>query len=212
MSSCSTSGGVGGMSMMRKIEPFFGGAMPILVAARSAVPEMSAGVWSVTQTRREVTLRFGRTTLCGLAPSNSTTALPSLSTVVTTRRMSSLSGMQLFSFAAKRDRLSASRLVHRVAARHRAHNLDVLDLVRVDRVRIVREHHEIGELAGRDRALDRFLVRGVGAVDGEHAQRLVDADALIGAPGLAVPALARHHALHAHHRRERSGAEIRAGR
>src|SRR5215510_4922468 len=83
------------MSMMRKIEPRLGGAMPILVAARSAVPEMSAGVWSVTQRRREVTLRFGRTTLCGLAPSNSTTALPFLSTVVTTRRISSLSGMRI---------------------------------------------------------------------------------------------------------------------
>src|SRR5262245_47140364 len=94
------------MSMMRKIEPFFGGAIPILVAARSAVPEMSAGVWSVTQTRREVTLRFGRTTLCGLAPSNSTTALPSLSTVVTTRRMSSLRGIPCFSLS---DRLGVDQ-------------------------------------------------------------------------------------------------------
>src|SRR5262249_26292099 len=81
------------MSRMRNTYPRGGGPIPMLTAARSAGPEMSAGVWSVVQTRRDVTLRLGRTTLCGLAPSNSTTALPFSSTVVTTRRMSSLRGM-----------------------------------------------------------------------------------------------------------------------
>ena len=52
----------------------------------------------------------------------------------------------------------------------------------------------------------------VRTVDGVHLQGLIHADSLVGAPGLSVPAGTRHHALNAHQRGERPGAEIRAGR
>src|SRR5690349_13388956 len=56
-------------------------------------------------------------------------------------------------------------LVLRFAADHRADDLDVLDLVRANGVRIVGENDEIGELAGGDRPLERFLVRCPRAVE-----------------------------------------------
>ena len=86
----------GGNSTMRNTEPLRGGWMPISTAARSAAPVISAGVWSVTQITRDTVCACGRTFLCGLAPSNSTTALSFLSTVVTTRRTSALRAMVAF--------------------------------------------------------------------------------------------------------------------
>src|SRR5687767_3930276 len=81
---------------MRNTEPPGGGEMPILPIAsfaRSAGPEMSAGDSLVTQSSRDRVGRSGRLTVCGLSPSNRTTALPSLSTVVTTRRTLLLRGI-----------------------------------------------------------------------------------------------------------------------
>ena len=52
----------------------------------------------------------------------------------------------------------------------------------LDRVRVVREHDEVRQLARRDRALDAFLARRVGAVERVDLDRFVDADALVGAP------------------------------
>ena len=96
------------------------------------------------------------------------------------------------------------RLVSRAAAHDGAYDLNVFDLVRAHRVRIVGQHDEVRQLARRDRALERFLMRGVRAVDRVDLDRLVDADALIGAPRRAVPTSTRHHALNAHQRRERA--------
>jgi hypothetical protein len=59
---------------------------------------------------------------------------------------------------------SSSRFMHRLAADDRADDLNVFDFVRLHVVRVVRQHHEIRELAGGDRAFDGFLARGVRAV------------------------------------------------
>src|SRR6185312_146153 len=83
-----TAGGMGGKSTMRKTVPPLGGAIPIFAAPRSPVPEISAGDLSVVQITRDTVARSGRTAFCGFSPSNSTTALSFLSTVVTTRRSS----------------------------------------------------------------------------------------------------------------------------
>ena len=54
-----------------------------------------------------------------------------------------------------RDSHSTSSLwEHRLAADDRAIDLDVHDLVGIDVVRVLLEDHEIGELAGGDRALE----------------------------------------------------------
>ena len=76
--------------------------------------------------------------------------------------------------------------IHRLAADDRPDDLDVLDRVGIDVVRILLEHHEVGELAGGDRALDVLFVRGVGAVDGGDRQRLVDGDLLVRVPRRAA--------------------------
>src|SRR5258708_26376896 len=73
---------------------------------------------------------------------------------------------------------------------------DVLDLLRLDRQRVLRQDGEIGELAGFDRALDALLEAVIGGVDGEHAQRLRGRDRLVGADGLAAPDLARYGGAH----------------
>src|SRR6478672_10222839 len=86
----------GGKSTMRNTVPPRGGMIPISMAARSAAPDKSAGVWSVTHNRRDTVCACGRTFLCGLAPSSSTTALSLLSIVVTTRRTSALKAMFAF--------------------------------------------------------------------------------------------------------------------
>src|SRR4249920_1241726 len=90
---------------------------------------------------------------------------------------------------------SCSCLIHGLAADDGADDLDVLDLLLIHRVQIVGEYDEVGELARRDRSLDRFLTRGIGAVQRIDPQRLVDADALVETPRASVPSLARHHAL-----------------
>src|SRR5436190_10366886 len=75
-----------------------------------------------------------------------------------------------------------SRLIYRCAADDRADDLNVLDLFRVHRMRIVGQHDKVGQLAGGDRPLERFLMRCVGAVDRVDLERLVDRDALIESP------------------------------
>ncbi len=77
-------------------------------------------------------------------------------------------------------------------------------------MRILGQDDEVGQLAARDRSLDRFLARRVGAIQGIDAQRLVHGDALIGAPDFAIPTRARHHALDPHQGRKGTGIEIRA--
>ena len=64
------------------------------------------------------------------------------------------------------------RLVRDLAADDGAHDLDVLDLLDIDRVRVVGQHHVVGQLARRDRALDRFFARGPRAVAGVDRDRL----------------------------------------
>src|SRR5262249_1741774 len=86
----------GGKSTMRNAVPPRGGMMPMSIAARSLPPPRSAGVSPVTHSRRDTVCACGRTFLCGLAPSISTTALSFLSMVVTTRRTSALKGMTAF--------------------------------------------------------------------------------------------------------------------
>src|SRR4051812_41229189 len=90
---------VGGKSTTRKTDPPAAGAIPIFTLARSALPLMSAGVLSVTQSSRATVPAPGLTFLYGLAPSNSTTAAPLSSCPVTTRRMSSVSILCLPRFA-----------------------------------------------------------------------------------------------------------------
>ena len=77
-------------------------------------------------------------------------------------------------------------------------------------MRIIAEHHEVRELARRDRALQRLFLRVPGAVQRVDAQGLVHGDPLIAAPDLAVPALAGGHGLQGHHRREGAGVEVRS--
>ena len=67
---------------------------------------------------------------------------------------------------------SALSSVHRLSADHRPVHLDVHDLVGVDVVRILLQHDEVGQLPGGDRPLQRFLRRGVGAVDRADGERL----------------------------------------
>src|SRR5262245_13178384 len=98
------------------------------------------------------------------------------------------------------------RLILRLAADDGANDLRVFDLLWIDRVRIIREDDEVSEFARGDRPFDGFLEGGIRAVDGVDAQCLIDGDALIDAPGAAIPPLARDHSLHAHERRERTGA------
>src|SRR5262245_66130192 len=86
----------GGNSTRRNTEPLRGGWMPMSTAARSPLPVMSAGDWSVTQITRDTVCACGRTRLCGLGPSNRTTALSFLSTVVTTRRTFALRAIVRF--------------------------------------------------------------------------------------------------------------------
>src|SRR5258706_12286819 len=78
----------GANSTTRKIEPRGGGGMPIVRAPRSPATVRSAGVSSVTQHRCMTLPVSWRTTLVGAGPSCSTTARPSASWPVTTRRMS----------------------------------------------------------------------------------------------------------------------------
>src|SRR5437763_11879499 len=80
----------GGKSTMRNTLPPRDGMMPISIAARSALPERSAGVSPVAHSRRDTVCDCGRTFLWGVDPSSSTTALSFLSIVVTTRRTSAL--------------------------------------------------------------------------------------------------------------------------
>ena len=75
----------GGKSTTRRIEPFGGGGTPISRAARSALPEMSAGVSSVTHSSVD-TMPVWRSFRFGASPSISTMALPDASWPVTTRR------------------------------------------------------------------------------------------------------------------------------
>src|SRR5262245_21192694 len=88
--------------------------------------------------------------------------------------------------------------MHRLPAEHRAHHRDVLDLVRLDLVRVLAQYHEVGQLAFRDRTLGLLLERGIGAVDGAGAQGFLDADLLLFAPDAAAVVLARDHALDGH--------------
>src|SRR5882724_7784216 len=103
-------------------------------------------------------------------------------------------------------------LVGRGSADDGADDMNILDFLGIHRMRILGQDHEVRELARGDGPLDRFLPGGVGTIDRADAQRLVDADSLVGAPDLSVPPGASHHALDAHQRRERARIEVRPGR
>src|SRR6516225_5886414 len=134
-SSLLVSGVSGGKSTMRKTVPPRGGMMPMSIAARSALPERSAGVSSVTHSNRDTVCVCGRTFLCGVAPSSSTTALSLLSMVVTTRRTSALKAMMAFppafARAAGRPIIPCQR-----------------DVVRLDRLGIEQQEGDIGRFIG----------------------------------------------------------------
>ena len=51
-----------------------------------------------------------------------------------------------------------SRLVNRRAAHHRAHDLNIFDLLRGYGEEVLGENYEICKFAGRNRALERFLM------------------------------------------------------
>src|SRR5580693_2046043 len=91
-----------------------------------------------------------------------------------------------------------SDLIDRRPSGHCAIDLDVLDLVRIHGMRVLREHHEVRQLPGRNGAFDRLLVRVVGAIERIDLQSFGDADALIRTPDLTVPTLAGDHALNGH--------------
>ena len=59
-----------------------------------------------------------------------------------------------------------------VAAEHREHGLEPLDLTLGDGEVVRREHGQVRELAGRERALPGLLAREPGAADGPKPQRL----------------------------------------
>src|SRR5882757_6812069 len=73
-------------------------------------------------------------------------------------------------------------LVGRGSADDGADDMNVLDFPGIHRVRILGQDDEVRQFAGRDGPLDRLLARGVGTVNGADAQRLVDANPLVGAP------------------------------
>src|SRR5215472_13858974 len=73
---------------------------------------------------------------------------------------------------------------------------NVLDPLRRNGERVLRQHREVGELARLDRAFDAFVEAVIGGVDGEHAQRLDCGDRLIGADRGAAPDLPRHRGAH----------------
>src|SRR6188768_3865539 len=79
---------------------------------------------------------------------------------------------------------SPLRFMHRLAAHNSTDDLDVFDLVWLHVVRIVRQHHEIRELAGGNRSFDGFFTRRVRAVHGVDAYGLVS-------PCLECPSAAR---------------------
>src|SRR6185503_1408049 len=99
--------------------------------------------------------------------------------------------------------------VHGTATDNGTRDFDVFDLLGIDGVRILREHDEVRQLAWRDRAFEVLFLRRIRTVQRVHADGTLDADLLIRAPDLAVPAFARDHSLNAHQRRKRTGAEIR---
>src|SRR5947207_1535504 len=85
-------------------------------------------------------------------------------------------------------------LIHRRPANDGANDLNILDLVVANRMRVVREDHEVGELASRDGAFDRLLARCVCAVQRVDPDGLIDGHTLIRAPRRPVPSRARDHA------------------
>src|SRR6476469_7821293 len=136
----------GGKSTMRNTVPPRGGMIPISMAARSAAPDRSAGVWSVTHNRRDTVCACGRTFLCGLAPSSSTTALSSLSIVVTTRRTSALKAMFAF-LPGLADRHEGSMKDH-ATARGRPPEGGGMVAMRLYRLGVDEHEGETGRLVG----------------------------------------------------------------
>src|SRR6266536_4032299 len=69
--------------------------------------------------------------------------------------------------------------VAELPADDRGEHLQAGDAVRADRGRVLGQHHQVGEHAGGDRALDVLLAAGVGRTPGPGAQRLLRGDRLI---------------------------------
>lgn len=70
--------------------------------------------------------------------------------------------------------------MNRLSAYKGSHNIDFLDAIRFNLVRIFSEDDKFRQLAGLDRSLLFFFERCAGAVDRAHPQGLVHADALVG--------------------------------
>jgi hypothetical protein len=99
----------------------------------------------------------------------------------------------------------ASRLVDRVATRHGPHDLDVLDFVLVDCVRIVCQNEKVRELAG---SMDPLMASSREAYAPVIVLTCSASSTLIRSSGLIVAPRTCHHSLNVYQRGEWSGAEV----
>ncbi len=97
---------------------------------------------------------------------------------------------------------SASGLVDPPSPSHRPLDRHIHDLDRWHGARVAPQHHEVRPLARRERPLLVLLERGIGAIDREHLERLVEGDALVRAPDGAADVGAGDHRGERHHRLE----------
>src|SRR5579862_5109719 len=109
-----------------------------------------------------------------------------------------------------RSCLETSGLVDPTAAEHGALGLHVEEARGIDSQQIVVPHDQIRELTRLECALDALLERGAGAVQSGAADRLLDGDALVGAPGVATRVGTSHFRAQPHHRLRRACRVIRS--
>src|SRR5258706_11490079 len=86
--------------------------------------------------------------------------------------------------------------VNELAADHGGERPERLDLGFRHRKGVTREHHQIGQLAPLDRALQAFLEGQARIVDGADAQRFLARDALGGAVDAVGDRVARDEVIH----------------
>src|SRR6187200_3140970 len=152
---------------MRKIEPLGSGGNPTLRVAASALPEMSAGVASVTQRLNTLTPSSASPPVCGATLSNATTALPFASWVVTTRRISLAAGIGAVPPVVHAVDVTADRSRSYRRARGTYHGRATLRQVPRNLGRKRTSH------AGRTALSPRLLLRGLRALgkEGRHGCR-----------------------------------------
>src|SRR5712691_1134873 len=72
----------------------------------------------------------------------------------------------------------SGRVMSQLTADQRREHFEARDAVRADAGRVLRQHDEVGELAGLDGPLDRLRAAGVGRAPRVSAQRLLRRDRL----------------------------------